>query len=774
MQGAPETGQKEEDDTASGKVDEVLVTGTYIRNAEPLSPVIVISHDKMVDEGYTRLDQVMEKLPQNFSVFSQTSNAVSLDTNFTGGVPNTAFGSGIDLRGLGPGSTLVLLNGSRLPKTQDGSSVDISAIPLSAIDHVDILTNGASAMYGSDAVGGVVNIVTTKHFRGFESTIGSTSISSGKAPNYLGNVVAGSDWSTGGVVATVGYEKDTVLLAGAREITQGALAPTDLLPKQETASGYIRAQQQLGDRFVVSSDILASTRRYGADESSLGTPLTFRGRVNQYLVSLQLDYRLPSSWSLSLLGSLPHENDSGSQIYPEYGQSADSAYSNSSPSVQVRADGPLFSLTADTIRGALGAEFRQERFQFEFKNRNLSDSTSSLVTPPVSAKRNVSSAFGEILIPLVGSTNAVPLVNRLEVDIAARYDDYSDFGSAFDPKISAKWQLMEGLSFNASYARSFKAPTLFALHGLRSVASTSDIVDPAAPTGTTNGLVLGGANRNLSAERSTSRDVSVNYKPVFATDLDLTLDWFDITYRDKIASLDSAGFVYTNVILDAPILGPAVTVNPTRAQIDAALAAPGLFVVEPLDVTSVGVIADLGYQNVGSNKIQGLDGAVHYRHHTDSGAVSIDLSAVYFDRYEIRVTPTSVEAPGVGLAYRPTKFRSNLVVGWSTKSWSVNARANYAAGYHNPYDIACSPNACPVISWLTVDTSASYTLFSEATASLFQGLRIALSVSNITDRKPPFVYNPANPGLNFDPTNANALGRALALTLTKRWGEGRQ
>src|SRR5204862_2885604 len=78
--------------------------------------------------------------------------------------------SSINLRGLGDGNTLVLINGRRVANYAfDGSAVDINAIPLSAIERVEILKDGASAIYGTDAIAGVVNFILRKDYRGFEA-----------------------------------------------------------------------------------------------------------------------------------------------------------------------------------------------------------------------------------------------------------------------------------------------------------------------------------------------------------------------------------------------------------------------------------------------------------------------------------------------------------------------------------------------------------------------------------------------------------------------------
>src|SRR5262249_1078703 len=140
-------------DPAIQPIDEVIVTGTHIRGEAPAgSKVLVIDKEEIENSGHARLEDFFESLPQNFSG-SASEDSSSKGTNY-----NVNLATSIDLRGLGSGTTLILVNGHRQPGSDLFSSfVDISSIPSSAIERIEILTDGASAVYGSDAIGGVVN-----------------------------------------------------------------------------------------------------------------------------------------------------------------------------------------------------------------------------------------------------------------------------------------------------------------------------------------------------------------------------------------------------------------------------------------------------------------------------------------------------------------------------------------------------------------------------------------------------------------------------------------
>jgi outer membrane receptor protein involved in Fe transport len=128
-------------------VEEIVVTGTNIRGIEnPTAPLIVLDREYILSTGVGTTTRLIETLPQNFALAGQSSVPVPGITDAR------TQGSAINLRGLGEGTTLVLLNGRRIALGFAGSAVDVAAIPLSAIERVEMLTDGPSAVYGSGAI----------------------------------------------------------------------------------------------------------------------------------------------------------------------------------------------------------------------------------------------------------------------------------------------------------------------------------------------------------------------------------------------------------------------------------------------------------------------------------------------------------------------------------------------------------------------------------------------------------------------------------------------
>jgi iron complex outermembrane receptor protein len=147
------------DESNRAQMEEVVITGTLIKrvNAETAEAITVLKSDALKDQGIENLEQALSTLT---SANPSVNIATAVGT-FSGG------GTYADLRGLGRGRTLVLLDGQRLsPNAFDGQGVDLSGIPFSAIDNIQVLREGASALYGSDAIAGVINFITKKNYQG--------------------------------------------------------------------------------------------------------------------------------------------------------------------------------------------------------------------------------------------------------------------------------------------------------------------------------------------------------------------------------------------------------------------------------------------------------------------------------------------------------------------------------------------------------------------------------------------------------------------------------
>src|SRR5450830_1502255 len=152
---------------ADAPLQQVVVTGSMMKrvDAETAEAVTIIKSETLKDMGVTSVEQALALVTSNNSTVT-TAVAVG---SFSGGV------SEVSLRGLGATKTLVLLDGQRLANNvASGAGVDLNTIPFSAIDHIEVLREGASALYGSDAIAGVINFITQKDLVGGEINVGAS------------------------------------------------------------------------------------------------------------------------------------------------------------------------------------------------------------------------------------------------------------------------------------------------------------------------------------------------------------------------------------------------------------------------------------------------------------------------------------------------------------------------------------------------------------------------------------------------------------------------
>ena len=174
-------------DQQSAQMEEIVVTGSRIvrRDAYAPSPITTIDREALSYSGQATLEESLNQLPQVTPDVGRTSN------NPGGGK------SLVNLRGLGPDRNLVLLNGRRVAPTGMGSAVDLNNLPKVLIDRVEIITGGAAAVYGSDAVAGVVNFITRKDFEGLAFEASGYSTERGDAETYDANMTWGRDLGNG-------------------------------------------------------------------------------------------------------------------------------------------------------------------------------------------------------------------------------------------------------------------------------------------------------------------------------------------------------------------------------------------------------------------------------------------------------------------------------------------------------------------------------------------------------------------------------------------------
>jgi iron complex outermembrane receptor protein len=206
------------------ELDRVKVTGSRISRAqvEGPSPVVVLTAEDMQKEGFTTVYEALNTLTQNISN--------TQDDQFAGGFTQNA--NVVDLRGLGPGRTLVLINGRRttdypLPFNGQSNIVNLNSIPIAAVDRVEVLAGGASAVYGSDAVAGVINVVMKNNVEDTDIRLRVGDTVDGGGESIRAQIVGGLNNDRGNFTYALEYFKRDPIWASDRDYMDSILDNPD-------------------------------------------------------------------------------------------------------------------------------------------------------------------------------------------------------------------------------------------------------------------------------------------------------------------------------------------------------------------------------------------------------------------------------------------------------------------------------------------------------------------------------------------------------------------
>jgi iron complex outermembrane receptor protein len=201
--------------------DQVTILGTYLRGTAPLGEhVTQLERRDIENNPAATVQDLLRTIPQTWGGGpSEDTHYFSAET-----ASNSGLGAGINLRGLGAGATLVLIDGKRMaPSGTEAAFSDIESIPLAAVERVDILTDGASALYGSDAVGGVVNFVMRDNFAGAETLARRGTGTQDTLEEYQVAQTIGSRWDSGSGMVSVEFYRRGDLPASARRYANSDL-----------------------------------------------------------------------------------------------------------------------------------------------------------------------------------------------------------------------------------------------------------------------------------------------------------------------------------------------------------------------------------------------------------------------------------------------------------------------------------------------------------------------------------------------------------------------
>ena len=759
-------------------LEEIVVTGTNIRGIAPeSSPTWTFDREDLLTSGASTAQDFLQLMPQNFGGGSQGYSLVGLpdDDSASFNTGQGSFGSSVNLRGFGSGSTLVLLNGHRLaPSSGIGDFVDIAMIPTSAIERVEVLTDGASSIYGADAIAGVVNFVLRDDFEGLEITL-RHGTAHGDVDEYRASLTAGGQWDSGHALATYEFFDVSDLSAEDRTFSNAAPLPNDLLPCQNRHSIFGTVSQKLNPDVEVFADLLYSDRKAVREFTNPGLESFRTAPTSDNLnISSGGSWKVSKTWFLDISGTYSklqiNANSTGADTLGRRHIDSDAWMTD------YKASGAILALPAGDLKVAIGGHYREEDFT------NFDPINGEVVRH---AGRNVSAFFGEAFIPIVGADNVVPAIERLELSISARVDRFSDFDSTTNPKIGVLWSPIDALSLRGSYSTSFNPPPLGRV-------GANDISILVARTSLINSLLgltagdpsiadvvelsVSGTAKDLDAEESKAFTMGFDFSEQRARHrFTLSATWFDIAFENRLGSVPVPGNRPTldapNIAFNNPDLFPegAVIFFPTLEQVNDALSSVDrpLFNVDGSNPLDAGIINSvLLVRNLARTEVTGFDFDLDYSLDADLGVFSAGVSGTFLHDFEKQAAITTPLVEQIGTLYNPVDLRLRGRTAYSRDGFGANLFINYTGAGR----VDNTADAARIDSWTTVDVTLSYDTREKYSNSALDNAVLRLSVRNLFDKDPP--STPSIPSLGifgFDPTNASPLGRFTALEVTKRF-----
>jgi outer membrane receptor protein involved in Fe transport len=742
---------------ASDEGSAIVVTGSRIRGAPVASTLVRLEPEAIRNTGQATVAEALRALPQNFGG-GQNPGIAQTVPEFNGG--DVGGGSGINLRGLGADATLTLLNGHRLPYSAAAQSIDISAIPLDAVDRIEVVADGASAIYGSDAVAGVANIVLKRDFDGVRTRARLGASTDGGNVQQQYSLVGGRTWSSGGVMLAYEFARSTRIKWTDRDYAASRAPGITLYPALKRHSVVVAGHQEIAPGLTFSLDGLFG-RRWRDTEYPLnpaGNLAVSRGTNNSssrsWVAAPSLDAEI-GRWRLSLSASYGKDRVE-LKPYRYAGATLTSAGStclcNRGRSAELGGDGPIFALPGGDAQLAIGLGWRDNRLA---RTNSLSP-LANLV-----ASQDSRYAYGELNLPFVSPPMGLAGVDRLNLSAAVRYEKYPGIDEVVTPKIGLIYSPIAGFTLKGSWGKSFKAPTLVQLHQL----TTALIELPAAvggkgyPAGSTT-LYYTGGSETLKPERATSWSATAVLEPPPLPGLRLEVGLFHTRYTDRIV----LPIILRNLSLVSPAYADLVTRFPTPAQVNAVLAVADSFgnlSGRPLDPTKVVAIVNNSYANAASQTIKGADVLVDYRTDLAGGTVSLSANASLLDTKQLRDSGQSVSKLA-GTIFNPPHFRARGSLAWAKGPLNLAATVNRIGGID---DTRFPPAVTRVPGMTTFD----FALRLQPTRGIAKGFDLLLAVENAFNAKPSVIRTTSSLDVPYDSTNYTPIGRFVSLTLARTW-----
>lgn len=739
--------------------DNIVVTGSRIRGAAIASKTTSMSRESMKAAGLGTLAEAVQTIPQNFSGGQNPGVGFNVPEGTGVGYGGA---SSINLRGLGSDATLTLLNGHRLAYNFAFQAIDISAIPFEAIDRIEVVADGSSALYGSDAVAGVANILLRRDFDGLKASARLGGSTDGGNVQQQYGLLAGQRWSSGGLILSGEFGRTTPILSAQRPYSEARAPGLYLSPFIKRYSLLASGHQTINDSLSLAVDALynwrASDTQYAFDErgdvEAYGSKAGFTSK--SFVLAPSLTWSLPNSWQLSLSGMIGFDRSryafntffDGSSIFQQIG-----CYCNKARSIEIGADGALFDLPGGPAKLALGGGYRINKFR-GYRNDGSQD---------IRASQDAYFAYGEVILPVVGQSQNIGGVHKLDLTGALRYENYPGVDKVVTPKLGLIYAPFADVDLKASWGKSFRAPTLYQQFNqvFVNVYDAATLGGSGYSAGATAMLVSGG-NPDLKPERAKSWSATLDFHPLALEGFRLEVSYFDVRYRDRIVT----PIQYASQSLSNPLYADFINLTPSAADIEGSLSRADVFqnvAGGAFDPARIVAIVNNGNINVARQSLKGVDVSSRYAIETrTTGTFTLSAEGSYLKSRQL-TSPAQPITQLSGTLFNPPKFRGRAGISWIQDTLGASLFANHTGALR---DTRREPTA-RLGATTTFDLSARLTP-SQTTGPL-AGTDIVFGVQNIFNRKPPLIWTSYVFDAPYDSTNYGAVGRFVSLSLSKSW-----
>lgn len=774
-------------DAEQAATQEVIVTGTRqtgLEAAESPAPIQIVSVQELKDTGQATLVNALAQLVP--SLVAQT-----------GGTDMTNNTLQARLRGLSPNDVLILVNGKRRHTTanlavisgpyQGGAGADLNFIPIDAIDHIEVLTEGAAAQYGSDAIAGVINIILKRGSSGgsADATYGQYFDGGGDTSQVGANVgfeplsnsffnVTAEDYNHGHSFranvdprVTDPHNIDPAD-GGTYPLTNMPYAPgypylalgggdAEVHEKQVSYNsgfrladgvqfysfgtyGYKEAESFEGFRLPnvayyenPTTGVYTYPYPYGFDplEQAKETDYQLNGGFTGIVDDWTWD--LGTGWGEDQFGAYTIDSINA-QLYKNTGASPTNFYDGTFVAGQ-------WTTTLDVARDfdvglagplniAWGGEYRREEYKILASNEPASYILGGGQSFPGFSPSNATNASRKSYAGYLDFA-ANPL-SGVRLDVAGRYEHYSDFGDAKVGKVTARWDVVPAFAIRGTLSSGFRAPTLAEEHYTALNVGPTSAAAQLAPDGAAGALL--GLGTGLKPERSTNLSLGLVFRPL--DNLSATLDAYQILLTNRIVG--SASFY-------GSING---TPYPGAGSVIAAIDASGL-AIDPV-VLATGTLSAVTFMNGIDTRTRGVDLTLQSPNDYPIGHIDWSIAGTYNYTALTREIATPAQL-GSQAVFSPTILSNlttasprlvvNLGAHWTVSSFYVDLH-EIIYGHSDQWsnDGGNNPQKIPIYYDNEIATIPITNL--ELGMHLNKRLTLAIGAQNLFDRYPNQI-NPA-------------------------------